>query len=214
MTGSNFLKKTTSRSTSKRAEQRAAEFHFPGHGRRTPLSGSNSGATHADCLNIPGLFIEAKLRASHSLWTLYNSTRKLARKESLVPVVTLFKKYENGFIDCVHSDFIDIYIERMVENRRLEVKQNKTAKFGETELALLYSGSPTEIELIISKLNTFSFNEHGHLKDDWFSTNGSKLELWVVAKTGFNRSLYGRFPHPFKAQVHLDPEKVRLGLRK
>jgi hypothetical protein len=215
MTGNLFSKKKrnpTSRSTSTNAERRAADFHAPGEGRRTPLSGSNSGHTHADCMYIPGLFIEAKLRASHAVWTLYRKTRDLAKKESLVPVVTLFKKYEKGFLDCVHSDFIDVYVERMTENRRIKVNHPHEIWYGEAVLYNLYEGAPSEVEFVLNNLKTFSFNNDGTLKPDWNKVNGDGLELWVIVKSGFTRTLYGRFKYPFKKRVYLESLVVRKAM--
>lgn len=214
MSGDLFSKKRnkTSRMTVNRSENRAAEFHAPGSGRRTPLSGSNSGVTHADCMYVPGLFIEAKLRAKHAIWTTYVKTKRLARLEGLVPVITLFQKYEKGFIDCVHSDYIDLYVQRLTQNRRITVQEPDRVMFGETELINLYEGSPSEIETLIKYLNTRSFNEHGELNDNWYSTKGDKLELYVIVKSSFKRVLYGRFPHPFKKKVKIDRTMVAKGI--
>lgn len=219
MTGDLFLKKpkkkkTTSRATANNAERRAADFHAPGQGRRTPLSGSNSGHTHADCMYIPGMYIEAKLRASHTVWTLYSNVRRIAKKENLVPVVSLFKKYEKGFLDVIHSDYIDVYVQRMTENRNIRVKPAKKVMFGETTLPLLHQGAPSEIEFVLANLNTRSFDVSGHLIDGWATAKGDKLELFCIVPDGFSRALYARFKSPLKKTVYLDPIKVRRAMRK
>ena len=70
--------------------------------RRTPLSGSNSGHTSADIIHDK-LFVEHKHRAKHTLLTLFDAVKKLAKKEEKIPVVTISEKGRHGFWILCHS---------------------------------------------------------------------------------------------------------------
>ena len=89
--------------TWKARERQVAEYFGT---RRTPLSGGNSTITRADTQH-PALFIEQKHRKSHSVISLWDKVRKLARKENKVPVVTLTAHNRPGFWLVIHCDDIE-----------------------------------------------------------------------------------------------------------
>jgi len=72
-------------------------------GERTALSGGNGKITRADVIH-DDLFIEVKLRAKHSVVTLWDDTKKLADAEDKTPVVCLAEKNRKGFWIMIHSD--------------------------------------------------------------------------------------------------------------
>ena len=80
----------TSKSTWKQFERRVATLFG---GKRVPLSGGNSGHTRADVMGVGGLFIEAKLRAKSALWSLFDSTKPLAKAEGKLPVLAIGRKH-------------------------------------------------------------------------------------------------------------------------
>jgi len=69
---------------------------------RTPLSGGNSKHTRSDSLHKQ-LFIETKYRVKHSVITLYDQVKELAKKEKKTPVICLAQKGKEGFWIVVHS---------------------------------------------------------------------------------------------------------------
>ena len=73
---------------------------------RTPLSGGNSAHTRSDSLH-PDLFIEQKHRKSHSVISLWDKVKKLAKRENKIPVVTLTQHNRPGFWLVIHSDDIE-----------------------------------------------------------------------------------------------------------
>ena len=78
---------------------------------RTPLSGSTSRHTKADCLH-PRLFIEVKYRQKMWIWELWEKTKKLAKEEKKIPVICLKQKSKKGFLLVIHSeDFKDVGME-------------------------------------------------------------------------------------------------------
>jgi len=83
----------------KRREREVASFF---NGSRTPLSGGNSKVTRADVIH-DDLFIECKLRAKHSVISLWDDTAKIAKTEEKTPVVVLCEKNRPGFWVMVHS---------------------------------------------------------------------------------------------------------------
>lgn len=87
-------KKSTHKSTWKAFERRIAKDFGT---KRTALSGGNSGVTRADTMHAD-LFIEAKLRASFSLHTLFVETEKLAAKENKTAVVAIKEKAKKGYL--------------------------------------------------------------------------------------------------------------------
>lgn len=98
--------------TWKRREKQVAEF-FGTH--RTPLSGGNSGTgTRADTQH-PRLFIEQKHRAKHSVITLWDKVKALARKENKTPVLTLTQQNRPGFWLVVHSDDLQTVINTILD---------------------------------------------------------------------------------------------------
>ena len=71
-------------------------------GERTPLSGGNGKVTRADVIH-EDLFIECKLRAKHTVVSLWDDTAKLAKDEGKTPVIALCEKNRPGFWVMVHS---------------------------------------------------------------------------------------------------------------
>jgi hypothetical protein len=105
-------------STSKAAERRVAEVFGT---RRTPLSGSNSGHTASDSLH-PALFLEVKQRLRFAAWTLWDSTKKLARKEKKLPVLALDRVGSPGFLVVVHSDDLGALAEIVIALRQAQAE--------------------------------------------------------------------------------------------
>ncbi len=76
------------------------------NGMRTPLSGGNGKITRADVIH-DSLFIECKLRAKHTVVTLWDQTAKLAKVEGKTPVIALCEKNRPGFWVMVHSSHLE-----------------------------------------------------------------------------------------------------------
>ena len=89
----------TARRTWKKRESNVADFF---QGQRTPLSGGNSKITRSDVIH-EDLFIECKLRAKHTVVSLWDDTAKLAKEEGKTPVIALCEKNRPGFWVMVHS---------------------------------------------------------------------------------------------------------------
>ena len=83
----------------KRREREVARYF---NGIRTSLSGGNSKVTKADVIHDE-LFVECKLRAKHSVVSLWDDTSKLAKDEGKTPVIALCEKNRPGFWVMVHS---------------------------------------------------------------------------------------------------------------
>ena len=83
----------------KQRERDVADFF---HGERNPLSGQNSKQTAADVIH-ENLFIEVKLRQTHTAVSLWDQVNQLAEKENKVLVVCLCEKNRPGFWILVHS---------------------------------------------------------------------------------------------------------------
>lgn len=64
---------------------------------RTPLSGGNSKHTRSDTLHDT-LFVECKKRKSMSVVKLYDSVRRLAKKEGKYPVVAITETGRRGYL--------------------------------------------------------------------------------------------------------------------
>ena len=75
-------------------------------GKRTALSGGNGKVTRADVMHDK-LFIECKLRAKHTVVSLWDDTAKIAKEEEKTPVIALCEKNRPGFWVMVHSS--DLY---------------------------------------------------------------------------------------------------------
>ena len=86
--------------------ERLVSRFFGGWG-RTPLSGMNSKHTAADVLHDT-LFVEAKQRKRMAIWTLFDKTRELARKEGKTPVVVLHESGRKGFLVVCHCDDLEV----------------------------------------------------------------------------------------------------------
>ena len=87
----------------KKRERDVAGFF---EGKRTALSGGNGKITRADVMHDK-LFIECKLRAKHTVVSLWDDTAKLAKEEEKTPVIALCEKNRPGFWVMVHSS--DLY---------------------------------------------------------------------------------------------------------
>ena len=87
----------------KRREREVARYF---NGTRTALSGINSKVTKADVIHDE-LFVECKLRAKHSVVSLWDDTSKLAKDEGKTPVIALCEKNRPGFWVMVHSSDLD-----------------------------------------------------------------------------------------------------------
>lgn len=198
----------TSRGTWKQAESNVAKFHNPVDGRRTPLSGINSGHSHADCLGIEGIFIEVKYRASFALWGLYEETKRLARKECKVPVVAIREKNKKGFIDLVHSDYLDAYVQMYIRNRCIVVDSTRNVMFGETVLTKFFSGTPMQVDFLLKKLTHRAFDSDGNLKPKWWEQEGEKLAIHMRLSEGFGIVLYGAFAHPFTVDPIITSQNI------
>lgn len=198
----------TSRSTWKNAEKFIAEFHNPVDGRRTPLSGINSGHTHADCIGVEGIFIEAKYRKKWALWSLYMETKKLARKECKIPVVSIREKSKPGFIDMIHSDYLDAFVQMYIRNRCIEVDSTKNVMVGETVLTHFFTGSPMQVDFLLRHLTHLSLDANGCLRDNWWKLGGEKLTIHLRFSEGFGIALYGSFPHPLTVDPVILSEHV------
>jgi hypothetical protein len=93
---------STARRTWQLFESRVAVFFGC---RRAVLSGSSGrDDTTASDSTHPSLFLECKLRATHTARTLHDETKRLAAKERKTPVLALADKNRPGFLICVHSD--------------------------------------------------------------------------------------------------------------
>ena len=93
----------------KKRERDVAKFF---HGTRNALSGGNSKVTRADVIHNK-LFIECKLRAKHSVISLWDDTAKLAKIEGKTPVITLCEKNRPGFWVMVHSSDLEQLNEKL-----------------------------------------------------------------------------------------------------
>ncbi len=91
---------STCRKTWQNAEAELAELFGC---KRRPLSGS-SGRTDLDCSDSthPTLYLEAKLRAAHPIWTLRDSCKKKAKGKPIV--LGIKRKGSPGMMICVHTD--------------------------------------------------------------------------------------------------------------
>ena len=64
--------------------------------------GGNGKITRADVIH-DDLFIECKLRAKHTVVSLWDDTAKLAKEEGKTPVIALCEKNRPGFWVMIHS---------------------------------------------------------------------------------------------------------------
>ena len=192
----------TARGTWKQSESRAAKWHNPKDGKRTPLSGGNSGGTRADAKNQNGLFIEAKYRKTWSLWTLTRSTAILAQREGKIPVVTLFEKNKRGFVDCIHSEYIERYIHILEANREIKIEDQGNVNWCsgrgiDTDLLHLYTGNLDEIRTLIRNIcPSRSFDKKtGRLTAKWWvhkaKTPEDTIYPYVIIPDGLMFALWG-----------------------
>jgi len=203
----------TSRGTWKKAEAEVAKFHNPVEGRRTPLSGINSGHTHADCMGVEGIFIEQKYRKAFALWKLYMATAKLAKKECKVPVVSIKEKGKKGFIDLIHTDHLDCFVQMYIRNRCIHVESSTNVMVGETVLTKFFSGTPMQVKFLMKYLNHFAFNKEGQLRENWWTLPGEKLAITMQLSEGFSTVLYGSFNVPMTVDPVILSEDVRNAIK-
>ena len=102
------------RSTWKKRERQVAKFFGT---ERVPLSGSNSKITGADIIHDK-LFVEHKHRRRHTLLSLYDRVKAIAKKENKIPVVTISELGRSGFWVLVHSSDLTA-----VANQRLAARK-------------------------------------------------------------------------------------------
>ena len=95
----------------KRREREVASFF---NGKRTSLSGGHGKVTRADVMHNK-LFIECKLRAKHTVVSLWDETAILAKEEDKTPVVALCEKHRPGFWVMVHSSDLSTLINEKLE---------------------------------------------------------------------------------------------------
>ena len=69
-------------------------------GTRNPLSGRSGKHTSGDVIH-PAFYFEVKQRQSFSLFTLWRSTAKKARKEGKIPVVVLHERRSHTRLYCL-----------------------------------------------------------------------------------------------------------------
>ena len=106
---------TTHRNTWKQRERQTAKLFGT---KRNPGSGTQG---RSDCKSASGsvhpvLFIECKLRAKHTVVTLWDDTKVKAKKEKKIPVVSLSEKGRPGSWILVHSDDLKAVAREMVED--------------------------------------------------------------------------------------------------
>jgi hypothetical protein len=92
--------------------------------RRTIGSGSlgRDDRTRSDSTH-ERIFLEIKSRKSHSVITLWDQVKKMAKKESKIPVIGLAQKHRPGIWFLVHQDdFMQVAAE-MAAARLNEIKQ-------------------------------------------------------------------------------------------
>lgn len=77
--------------------------------RRTPLSGINSGHTHADIIH-PTFFVECKYRKRLGLVELFKKVRRQAVAEDKIPLVVLKQMGQQGEIVCMDLDYFMMLI--------------------------------------------------------------------------------------------------------
>jgi hypothetical protein len=104
------VKNPTSKSTWKAFERKVASMFST---RRVPLSGSNSGhGTNSDSLH-ERVYIECKVRASFSLWELYEDTKAKAKVEKKVPIVAIKKKGAKGCLFLIAPEDMKLLVHEM-----------------------------------------------------------------------------------------------------
>jgi hypothetical protein len=99
---------STHRSTWKRRERDAARLFGA---ERQVLSGSAGRGDRSQSDSTHGqLFIEAKLRATSAVRSLWERTRDRARAERKTPVLALFSKRKHGALIVVHQDDLAAFV--------------------------------------------------------------------------------------------------------
>jgi hypothetical protein len=107
---------STHRTSWKRRERNAAGLFGA---QRQVLSGScGRGERSRSDTTHERLFIESKLRASSSVRSLWEKTRKQARREHKIPVVILFAKGKPGALIVVHQDDLAAVASELAKDRQ------------------------------------------------------------------------------------------------
>ena len=106
----------------KEVERSAADFLNPGVGKRTPLSGSNSGhGTTGDAIGVGNFYLEVKHRKVHTACTLHRKTRDAAKKEGRIPVTILHELGRHGFQVMIDSRDAIEFCKEFLKNNNYEV---------------------------------------------------------------------------------------------
>lgn len=203
----------------KRCEHRAGDFHNPGEGTRVPLSGGGRHSGGTDCEKVPGLFIECKQRKSFSVFGWYLEAATKATQSNTVPVLSLFRKGakgpelsgSRGFLDVVHSKFIDRYIQVLARNRAIGISgfdhaMSKTNGV-KTKLTLIFTGQISVCATVRSLVSIKSFDSNFAARPEWWkfeSDSDEYIELfpWLIApgKSG-TANLFGTFGPVFDKAI-------------
>ena len=84
--------------------------------KRQPGSGSmnRDDFTRSDSRH-DAIFMEVKVRASHAVRTLWEGTKKLAKKEKKTPVLVLYSKGKVGGLIVLHEDDAEAVLAEIVK---------------------------------------------------------------------------------------------------
>ncbi len=74
--------------------------------KRRPLSGGNEG-TGRDDFRHPFLFGECKWGQKFAIWSLFEKTKALAKKEKKIPVLGIKQKGKKGTLIVIHSSDLE-----------------------------------------------------------------------------------------------------------
>jgi hypothetical protein len=88
--------------TWKAVERRVARMF---HGKRNPLSGSNSGHTQADVIHNR-LYIEVKHRAKIPFFRVFQETTTKAKQEGKIPIVVFHQKSSDKYIAMIDAEIL------------------------------------------------------------------------------------------------------------
>jgi ribosomal protein L37E len=118
-------------STWKKKEAQGAHELNPGAGKRTPLSGSNSGHdTSADALHTNGIYAEFKHRKRHAVLELLRDTMQKAKRELKLPVVRLTQHGMHGAAYLFHSGYLDDLLITLCVNRCVSPFEGQCSRCG------------------------------------------------------------------------------------
>jgi hypothetical protein len=74
------------------------------------------------------LYLENKLRRSHSVWTLFRQVQAQARREGKVPVLGLQELHKSGILLCIHSADLPSLLEAFAEANPTAVAETQPPK--------------------------------------------------------------------------------------